>query len=135
MTKKLIKSTKFSLSVLFILITFITFSQTHEPDCKILRNGKFKYLDVEDTSGYIIIKDTLHVEYHNNNKYYIKSKLTWLSDCSYLMTMTDITIPNFPFHTGDIMEVDVTKIEDGIIYYNSIINNASYPGRLKILDK
>ncbi len=120
--------------ILFILNVSIAFSQINKTDCRILKNGKFKYLDVEDTSGYIIIKDTFHIEYHNNNKFYIKSKLTWLTDCSYLMTMTEITIPDFPFHPGDKMEVDVTKIENGIVYYNSIINNSVYPGRLQIIE-
>ncbi len=130
-----IKSIRYFLLISNLFITCITFSQVKKLDCGILKDGKFKYLDAEDTSGYIIIKDTFHIEYHNNNKYYIKSKLTWLSDCSYLMTMTEITIPGFPFHPGDKMEVDVTKIEDGIIYYNSIVNKTAYPGRLKIIEQ
>ena len=121
------------LSCSLFLITSAAFSQNPKTDCSALKNGRFKYLDIEDTSAYVVINDTVHTEYHNDGKYYIKSRLTWINDCEYIMTMTAITIPNFPFHPGDKMQVQVTKIEDGIIYYNSIVNDKKWPGRLRIL--
>lgn len=56
-----------------------------------------------------MIKGKNHIEYHDNGKYIIKSKLDWVSDCEYNMTMTKITIPDFPYAIGEVMNVKVNK--------------------------
>jgi hypothetical protein len=127
------KTYRYLVALLFSFSTITVFSQTSTNDCSVLKHGQFKYLDIEDTSAYVVINGASHIEYHNNGKYYIKSKLKWINDCEYIMTMTEITIPNFPFYPGDKMKVVVTKIEDGIIYYNSIIGDRKWPGRLRII--
>ncbi|MEP7164337.1 MAG: hypothetical protein ABI741_06570 [Ferruginibacter sp.] len=99
---KLIKTI---LLVIFVSFQTTSFSQnTGKESCKILRDCRLKYLDIEDTTSYVIIKDTAHIEYHDAGKYYIRSTLKWLNDCDYDMTMTEITIPGFPFHPGDIRD-------------------------------
>ncbi len=122
-------------TTVFTSIVSLSFCQqeTTKTNCSILKHGKFKYIDIEDTSAYVIINNTKHIEYHNNNKYYIKSDIKWLSDCEYEMTMTEITIPNFPFKPGDLMNVKVNKIENEVIYYTSTVNGSSWPGRFKII--
>ena len=126
------KQINYTLPLLFALITFLGLSQ-NLPDCDVLKNGTFKYLDVEDTSAYIVINGTEHTEYHNNGKYYIKSKLRWTNDCEFIMTMTEITIPDFTLHPGDKMKVEVIRIKGEIIYYNATVNDRKWPGRLKII--
>lgn len=126
------KTYNYLLTLLFSFITMATFSQASN-DCSVLKHGQFKYLDIPDTSAYVVIDGTSHTEYHDNGRYYIKSKLKWVNDCAFIMTMTEITIPDFPFHPGNKMKVEVTKIADGIIYYNGIIDDRKWSGRLRIL--
>jgi len=51
------------------------------------------------------IKGKKHIEYHSNRKYYIKSKLRWVSDCEYNMIIKKVTIPDFPYGKGDLMNI------------------------------
>jgi hypothetical protein len=113
----------------------LAFSQENaKPDCSIMKNGVFKYLDIEDTSAYIVIKNGTHTEYHNNGKYNITSRMKWVNSCEYNMTMASITIPDFPFKPGDVMNVKITSIENNIIQYTSTVKGQSWNGRLKIIE-
>jgi hypothetical protein len=105
-------------------------------DCQqVFKRGKFKYLDAIDSSTYIVMNGATQIEYSVNGKYTIESKIDWISDCSYYMTMTKITVPNFPFKPGDVMKVDITKIEGNTIYYNSTVKDQSLSGRfVKIVE-
>jgi len=99
-------------------------------NCSILKQGSFKYLDIKDTTAYFDIDKENHTEYHRNGKYYIKSKIKWLTDCQYEMKMISNTIPDFPFKPGDVMIVTVDKIEGDIIYYTSEVHGDKWEGRL-----
>jgi hypothetical protein len=76
-----------------------------------------------------------HIEYHDNGKYFIKSKLIWASDCEYNMTMTEITIPSFTYKAGDVMNVKINKVEGNNIYYTSTVQGKSWNGKLIKIDK
>jgi hypothetical protein len=113
-----LKSVMIALLLLFAKDSFG--QEGNKMDCTILRNGKFKYLNFDqDTSAYVVINNENHIE--------------WVNDCEYNMTMTKITLPNFPYHPGDIMNVKVYKIEDGIIYYTSTVKGVSWKGKFKII--
>ena len=101
--------------------------------CSVLKNATFKYLDIEDSTAFVVIKSNKHTEYHDNKKYYIKSDITWVNDCEYNMVMTQITIPDFPFKPGDVMNVKITKIEGDIFYCTATVKGAGWNGRFKIL--
>lgn len=101
--------------------------------CRILKNGKFKYIGGEDTTAYVVIHNHSHIEYYNMEKYYIKSKLDWVNDCEYNMTMTKITLPEFPYHPGDIMNVKVNRIANDTVYYTSTVNGSQWTGRFLIM--
>ena len=122
-------------SVIVIFIFFFpgisAFSQNEQKDqCSILKNGSFKYLDIEDTTAYFTINKNGHTEYHRNGKYKIQTKITWIDSCQYKMLMLSSTIPDFPFKPGDIMIVTIEKIEEGIIYYVAEAKGEKWPGRL-----
>lgn len=115
------------------LILAVTSSFCQEPGCSTFKIGKFKYLDAADTTAYIVMDGDKQVEYNTGDKYIIESSIKWVSKCSYVMTMTKITIPNFPFKPGDKMRVDITKIDGDIIYYTSTVNEQSWQGRFRRL--
>jgi hypothetical protein len=122
-----------SLLILF-LTTTISIAQSNEKfDCKILKNIKLKYADNADNTAYITIKDNKHVENLEGGKYYIKSDLEWLSDCEYNATMTEITLPDFPFKAGEIMNVKFEKIQDGFIYGTAAVRGNSFPIKFIII--
>jgi hypothetical protein len=101
--------------------------------CDILRNGKFKYIGGEDTTAYVVIHNTSHIEYFNKGKYYIKSELYWVNGCEYNMTMTETTVPEFPYHPGDVMNVKVNKIANDTVYYTSTVNGEQWNGRFLVV--
>ena len=87
-------------------------------------------MDIDDSTGEIIIDGNNHIEFFENRKYFIKSKLDWINDCEYNATMTEITLPDFPFKAGEKMNVKIEKIEDGKVYcklkVRDINNSAVY---------
>jgi len=116
--------------LLFFGIT-ATAQKKKQSDCSFLKHSLLKYLDIEDTTAYVVINENLHEEYHQDGKYFIKSKIVWQSDCEWTMTMTEITIPDFPFKPGEQMHVKITRIDNDIIYYTSTVNGQSWPGRFR----
>ena len=102
-------------------------------DCKILKNIKLKYAHKIDNTDYIIIKGNKHVENLEGGKYFIKSDLEWLSDCEYNAKITEITLPDFPFNVGEIMNVKFDKINDGIIYGTATVRTNTFPIKFLII--
>jgi len=124
------------LATLFLFISFMSLTgfAPKGNDCKILHKGTFEYGD-DESKVRVEINGKNHTEYHDGGKYIIRSKIEWVSDCEYNMTMTEITIPNFPYKVGDVMNVQVNKIEGKEIFYTSTVQGKSWPGRLTKIDK
>lgn len=121
-------------SVLTIIFSFAilnSIAQDAPKDCSIFKSGKFRYLDSNDPTGYIVINGTSQIEYSERNDYTIESEITWTSDCSYTMKMLKNSVPGFPFKPGDIMKVEITKIKGKIIYYTATVNGQSWTARFK----
>jgi hypothetical protein len=96
-----------------------------------MKKGKFIYLDFDDKTRYIEMDGNHQIEKSENNPYVIESSVEWVNDCTYIMTMTRITIPNFPFGPGDKMKVEITKIDGDIISFTSTVNGNLMKGRFK----
>ncbi|TDP01627.1 hypothetical protein [Flavobacterium sp. 245] len=121
------------LLILFLTTTLSMAQNNQNFDCKILKDIKLKYAHKEDDRSYIIIKGNKHVESLEDGKYFIKSDLEWISDCEYNATMTEITLPNFPFKPGEIMKVKFEKIKDGFIYGTATVRNQTFPIKYLII--
>ena len=124
---------------LFLITTLVTgFALAQDDnenlDCSIVKKGTFKYLDIPDTTAYFKLKKENHTEYHRDGKYYIKSKVKWVTGCQYEMKMLENTIPDFPFQPGAVMLVTIIKIEGDIIYYSSEVEGDKWYGRLQKLE-
>jgi len=102
-------------------------------DWTFLKDCKLKYLDTEDTTAYVVIKNNHQTEYHENGKYFIKSTIKWFNEREYYMTMTEITLPDFPYSPGEKMKVKFDKIEKDTIYCTTIVRGNIYKGSFKIL--
>ena len=99
-------------------------------DCTIMKEGKFRYLDIEDSTAYFIIRSIVHTEYHRNGQYQIVSDLVWKNSCEYEMTMVSNTIPDFPYKPGNRMLVTILKVEGSVIHYRAKVGDESWEGRL-----
>jgi hypothetical protein len=112
---------------LFSLMAF-TSLKSNNNDCLILHEGTFTYGNPGNEIK-VVIKGKSHTEYHNKGKYIIKSELDWVNDCEYNMTMTKVTIPNFPYGIGDVMNVKIDSVNGNEIFYTSIVKGQSWKGK------
>lgn len=135
LNKKTVKIFK-SLPILILFLTAtISIAQTNKDiDCKILKNIKLKYIENEDKTAYVVIKDNKHVEYLRDGKYFIKSDLDWINECEYNAKMTEITLPNFPFKPGEIMNVKFEKIENGFVFGTANVRGKNSPVKFEIIN-
>ena len=122
------RSQTFSSLCLIFLVSLVKIN-VYSQECLILHEGKFKYA-TEKGDVKVEIKGEDHTEWHNKGKYFIKSKIVWVNDCEYNMTMTEITIPNFPYGPGDVMNVRINKVTGKDIYYTSTVKGISWEGKL-----
>lgn len=111
------------------LMSFVNKSTT-EDTCTILHSGTFEYMADKDKVK-VVIDGESHTEYHKGGKYIIQSKLAWVNDCEYNATLVKVTIPDFPFAIGTLMNVKVDKVEGKTINYTATIKGQSWPGVLK----
>ncbi len=109
---------------LFFLMAFTNYNAENK-DCSILHKGTFTYGNTGSKIK-VVINGNDHMEYHNNGKFIIQSKLDWMSDCEYNMTMTKITIPDFPYGVGDVMNVRIDSVKGNEIYYTSTVKGQSW---------
>jgi hypothetical protein len=118
---------------LFSIIFFAAMSLSYKPanDCSILHEGTFLYDGIDESDIVVKIKGDNHVEIHNGGKYTIESKLEWINECEYNMTLIKITIPDFPFGPGDMMNVKISKVEGKQLYYTATVKYKSWEGVLR----
>ena len=128
------KLIRLALLLTLIFNSIVSFSQSTDTlNCKFLRHSKLQYINSQDSTAYVIINDKDHIEYLYGEKYYIKSTLNWLNDCEYEMTMTEITLPNFPFHAGDMMHVKCDSIEGDIINFTGTVKGETFKGQFRVM--
>ena len=122
---------KTTIQLIFCLLLLAVYSFTANTEeknpCMIMHEGKFKYKSGTGTA-IVTIKGDEHMEYHNKGKYYIKSKIKWVSDCEYETTLIEATLPDFPFKPGESLFVTLTKVKGKKIYYTSNINGTKFNG-------
>lgn len=115
---------------LLIILTNAAISQAPSKEkCSIVREGTFKYLGDHDTTVHFVISNESHVEYFQSGAYTVKSKVTWIDSCTYTMLMLSNTVPDVPFKPGQTMTVIIDKIEDGVFYFTSKIQDYQWQGR------
>ncbi len=120
----------FLFSGLFLLtIASFTHIDIDKRKCLILHQGTFLYSGADEVHK-VVIKGKSHTEYHNDGKYMIKSKLEWLSPCEFNMTVKKVTVPDFPFETGAVMNVKVNRVSGNEIFYTSTIEAKSWEGKM-----
>lgn len=119
------------LLLLAILLPSVAFAQAK--DCKIMHQGKFSYMaDKEEVI--VTIQDSLMTEFHQGGKYFIKTRITWLNECEYNVTVLKVTVPSFPLGTGDEVNVKINRIEGKEIFYTLTVKAVSWDGKFTKLE-
>jgi len=134
--KSLLTQTDRNFLLLFLVLgcSYIANAQSNSVyDCLSLKKYKLQYLSIKDNSAYVLLSADSALEYHSQGKYHIKAKLTWINDCEYNMTLSEVTIPGFAYQIGNVMNVRIDKIVGTIVYYVATINGDSWAGQMKIV--
>lgn len=98
-----------------------------QTNCEIMHQGTFVY-NAETNPVKVVIDGVNHTEYHSGGKYHIKSTIEWVNECEYNMTMTEVTIPKFPYQKGAIMNVKITEVKGNDVYYAAAVEGRSWQG-------
>lgn len=98
--KQIIPTITTLLSILFCIDkvsaqTHILLSPDKKTNCKLIKEGKFISQDYSVKDYYLVVsKDTI-TEFVQDGKYYLKSKVEFISDCSYKSNIIMTTIPDY----------------------------------------
>jgi len=96
----------------------------------LLENKKFTY-KYQGKKVLVVFSDSMHIEYFNNKKYFIKSKVSWESKYECSMKLQESNLPNFPFKIGSKLSIKITKVKRGYIYYDSTLGGRTWSGKMK----
>ncbi|VXB07714.1 conserved hypothetical protein [Flavobacterium sp. 9AF] len=108
---------------------FLSIKPIEEYDCDLLHEGTFVYY-YENKKIKVVIHEKDHIEYHENGKYEIHSKIEWINDCEFVTTCVKNTFPNPTYDVEDQMYVKVNRIVKNEIYFTSSINRFSWSGKM-----
>lgn len=82
-----------------------------------MKNGKFRDTADIDQSAYVEINGNLFFDYSNNGREFIKSKIVWLNDCSYELTLLESNIPDLGLEKGTKLRVNILSVNGNEIRY------------------
>jgi hypothetical protein len=107
-------------NALFFVILFVSFTSYLQPSCKqyFSSGTKLEYLDDNKSYGTITVKDGYFIEYFNYpDDGMIKSKVEWLEDCVFKLTIVKVNGENMKFQRGQFITIIITQIEGNRAYY------------------
>lgn len=83
--------------------------------------------------GYVTINDSIHTEYIEDGKYYIKSKLEWINKCEYNATVTESTWPKFNLPIGEVLNSKIRKVKNDTLYLDLKIRDFKMKAKYKLI--
>lgn len=100
---------------------------------KVLDNGSYFYSCCTEKI-LVEINGNSYTEYHPNNEF-IKAKITWVTNNSYKLIITEIKKAGLPFKKGTELKTEILKIKGQKYSYKSTLNTHSWTGKLnKIIE-
>lgn len=121
---------KFLLGLFTVLFFSLSPIKDNEACSALIKNNQFTYWHGSN-KVLVVFKDGYQTEYHKKKKYIIRSKVKWISECEYELTIIEHTLPDFPFNPGTKSRVVITKIRGNRIYYTTTLAGRSWEGRFK----
>ena len=96
----------------------------------IIENETFTYSS-HGEDVLVVFNDTEHIEYYNDKKHFIKSRITWSSMNECTMTIIESDLPNFPFRNGTKLSMVITKVKGKTVHYESTLGGRTWSGKMK----
>jgi len=104
---------------------------SYDTESSVLKNNTYTY-EYKGKDVIVIFNNDEHIEYYNNKKYYIKSKLTWTNKYECEMTIIEATLPDVPFKAGTKLNMKVTKTQGNHVFYESTLGGRTWEGKMKL---
>lgn len=118
--------------ILFLLFSNVLIAQENiflepdkEPNCGILKNGKFASISYSPKEYHMIVKDGIQTEYVENGQY-VKSKMEFLNECEYKTTILEVTIPDYFAKAGDFLTTKILQTQCEYIKVKSTMFGKEY---------
>lgn len=116
--------------LLLLLISGVSFAQSK--DCSRLKNCRLESLVDEDTS-YTLIKNTEYSQFYDDGNF-IKAKITWIANCQAEITISEVSIPDFPLAVGEKLILKIDKIAGDIADFAVTMKGDVYNSKFKIIN-
>lgn len=110
----------------------VTYDNSNYPVTPLIEKTLYTYRYKGD-DVIVVFSENEHIEYFNNKKYFIKSKIEWTASDKCFMTIKESNLPNFPFKKGTKLHMKITKIKRGYVHYESTLGGRSWLGKMKKL--
>lgn len=120
------------ITLLFLLISSTLIAQENiflepdkEPNCNILKNGKFASISYSPKEYHMIVENGIQTEYIETGQY-VKSKMEYLNECEYKTTIIEVTIPNYFAKVGDFLTTKILQTQCEYIKVKSTMFGKDY---------
>lgn len=100
----------------------------------LITKGQFSYRYM-GSDVFVNFDGEEHIEYHQNKKYYIRSKVQWISTDQCYLTIEHSTLPSFPFKKGARLHFKILNINKKKITFRSTLGTRSWKGKMKSILK
>ncbi len=94
-------------------------------------SGSFVYKGIDAQEVKLECTGNYHIEKYNNGKYYIKSKIQWISDEKFVLKVVENTLPNSQVKIGSEMLMEIHKIKKHKITYFSYFEGQAWTTSIK----
>lgn len=94
--------------------------------CQNIKAGKFLRVDMPVDKWVMTIQDNIQTEYYNDGKDYVKSRLDFVDDCSYKVTIIAKSEENYPVKLGEVMVNRIIETDRNFIKLTSEYNNKTF---------
>jgi len=108
-------------------------AQVEQQDCDIVKSATKMMEKGDDGSSYYRVDGDWFYDYSNNGKEYIKSKIEWQDDCTYMLTLVETNMPNFALEYGTKLRVQITEVNGNEASYE-YLPIGTIPGGVLIIE-
>ncbi|MBK1896846.1 hypothetical protein [Chryseobacterium paridis] len=90
--------------------------------CQNIKTGKFLRVDIPVDKWVMVVQDNVQTEYYNDGKDYVKSRIDFVDDCSYKVTVIGKSDEKYPVKLGEVMVNRILETDRNFIKLTSEYN-------------
>lgn len=105
---------------------YIFLSPDKVPDCSILKKGgTFKSQELSTDDYTMVVSGDVITEYVQHKKYYLKSRIEFISPCTYTSRVIEVTIPAYSVKPGAVVETEILQTQGNAIRLKTRLGDKS----------